>query len=121
MSFAWNEYLSLAQELSARSEEACLRSAVSRAYYAAFHTARDYILRRHPAEHLPGGPDDHGKVWRVLETSGRLGARMGRLGKDLRRWRNQADYDMEVAGLPRLTARAVADAAELVRWLGQSG
>jgi len=36
MPFDWKQYLSLADELSKRSEEAALRSAVSRAYYAAF-------------------------------------------------------------------------------------
>jgi uncharacterized protein (UPF0332 family) len=118
MSFPWKEYLSLAQELSRRTEEACHRSAISRAYYAAFHAARAYVREHHPAEHLPGGPEDHGRVWRILETSGRLGSRMGRLGKDLRRWRNQADYETSVAGLPRLVERAVVDAGEILRWLG---
>lgn len=51
MSFDWSEYLKLAQELeeqakkssSAAYQEAKLRSAMSRAYYAAFCLARDHL------------------------------------------------------------------------------
>ncbi len=49
MSFNWSEYLNLAQELAGRSteppnQEARLRSSISRAYYAAFCKARNYLL-----------------------------------------------------------------------------
>lgn len=48
MSFDWLEYLNLAQELAGQatkpsSQEAKLRSAVSRAYYAAFCEARNHL------------------------------------------------------------------------------
>ena len=43
MAFDWTEYLTLAQELVQREEEACLRSAISRAYYAAFGKARERL------------------------------------------------------------------------------
>ena len=44
--FDWADYLTLAQELATRrSDEAALRPAVSRAYYAAFCQARN-VLRR---------------------------------------------------------------------------
>ena len=48
MSFDWSEYLTLAQELTSAStsspiQEAHLRAAVSRAYYAAFCKARNYL------------------------------------------------------------------------------
>ena len=51
MSFDWLEYLSLAHELvglspGAASHEARLRSAISRAYYAAFKMAFAYLSAR---------------------------------------------------------------------------
>ena len=46
MSFNWTDFLTLADALvrapnSPGPEEASLRSAISRAYYAAFHVARN--------------------------------------------------------------------------------
>jgi uncharacterized protein (UPF0332 family) len=48
MMFDWSDYLDLANELagdiaSQTTEEAKLRSSVSRAYYAAFCKARNYL------------------------------------------------------------------------------
>jgi len=48
MSFDWNEYYQLSRELAGlatgiATEEAKMRSAISRAYYAAFCKARDYL------------------------------------------------------------------------------
>ncbi len=50
MSFDWSEYLNLAQELAGKattpaSQEAKLR-AISRAYYAAFVQARNFLRDR---------------------------------------------------------------------------
>ncbi|MEG4858309.1 HEPN domain-containing protein [Microcoleus sp. K1-B6] len=43
MKFDWSAYFNLAKELAETSEEAELRSAVSRAYYSAFCLARNYL------------------------------------------------------------------------------
>ena len=43
MKLDWSEYFNLAKELAETSEEAELRSAVSRAYYSAFCLARNYL------------------------------------------------------------------------------
>ena len=48
MSFNWSEYLGLAQQLAGKAQisatrESRLRSAISRAYYAAFILARNYL------------------------------------------------------------------------------
>lgn len=48
MSFDWSEYLSIAQELIEQAkkssyQEAKVRSAISRAYYAAFGAARNHL------------------------------------------------------------------------------
>jgi len=49
--FDWKEYLNLAEQLTrvtidTVSDEACLRTAVSRAYYAAFHIANDFAKNK---------------------------------------------------------------------------
>ncbi len=46
--FRWADYLDLAEELVQRGEsgslsDACMRSAISRAYYAALLTARNWL------------------------------------------------------------------------------
>jgi hypothetical protein len=48
MPFDWTRFLALAQELTSQSDrdEAKLRTAVSRAYYAAYHVSEEYC-RRH--------------------------------------------------------------------------
>lgn len=40
--FNWRDYLGVARRLARRTDEASLRSAVSRAYYSAFCTARNH-------------------------------------------------------------------------------
>jgi len=40
VAYDWSEYLALAKELSQKGSDAAARSAISRAYYAAYNTAR---------------------------------------------------------------------------------
>jgi uncharacterized protein (UPF0332 family) len=63
MTFDWSEYLKLAQELAGQAvspanKEAKLRSSVSRAYYAAFCKARNY-LRDIGGHLIPSTPEAH--------------------------------------------------------------
>lgn len=51
MSFDWADYLSLAEELAQKpndmpNKEAATRAAISRAYYAAFKKAEEFVVRR---------------------------------------------------------------------------
>ena len=87
--FDWQEFLELAQNLAGRSgEEAALRTAISRAYYATFHSGRTQLA----------------KAGLEIDRSGRahqqvrdeLGRQSGPLQQELvrlHRWRKQADYD----------------------------
>ena len=116
-SFDWAEYLKLAEELGKRSDEASLRSAISRAYYYVFHLA----LKRAQANDftfVPGGM--HTQLWRVFSESPepdcrRLGAIAGRL----KRQRERADYDNGFVRvdeeIPGTLADALNFAALLVR------
>lgn len=98
MSFQWNKYLVLAQELAGKpvvgevSQEAKLRSAISRAYYAAFHTAQHYILSQ-PDRPLISGQDSHIAVCQWFQTSRyRHEKHIGNGLDRLRQYRIWADY-----------------------------
>ena len=96
MPFDWQEYLQLARALAAYEptdalREAALRSAVSRAYFAAFCRARNHERERRGF--VPKGVGDHGRLKNHLRTTGRR--RHASLLAQLQIWREQCDYDGE--------------------------
>lgn len=105
MTFDWLEYLELAQELAGQAvspanEEAKLRSCVSRAYYAAFCKARNY-LRDIEGYSIPSTPEAHTRVRNVfMEGPDRLRKGIGNNLDRLRLDRNKVDYEDFVTGLP---------------------
>jgi hypothetical protein len=115
MAFAWQEYLALAQHLQGQStnefsQEAALRCAVSRAYYAAFCHARNYA-RDHHGFKLGHGADDHA---RIREHFQRLGlVKIAQDLEQLRRWRNQCDYDDSVSNIPLMCFGAIIAAQNI--------
>ena len=88
MAFDWGDYLGLASTLEADKgssfQEAALRSAVSRAYYAAYCYARNYA-RDQEGLLLANKPSDHGLVKRHHLKKGR--ADLASELDDLRQWR----------------------------------
>ena len=113
MSFDWVQYLNLAGELCAipvppGSTEARRRSAISRAYYAAFHAARLHLRDK---DHDPNIPADarvhtYGRT-QFRESHNRARRRIGENLNRLRLDRNKADYDDVVPGLPALSLLAL--------------
>jgi uncharacterized protein (UPF0332 family) len=104
MTFDWLEYLKLAQKLAGQTvsppnQEAKLRSSVSRAYYAAFCTARNY-LRDIEGYPIPSGVEAHTYVRDEFKrSSDRIRRKIGNNLDRLRRYRNTVDYDDSVTGL----------------------
>lgn len=110
MKFDWSGYFDLAEKLatvntndSAKTVEAKLRSSISRAYYAAFCLARNY-LRDDLGDRELSNPkqSDTNVHWYVIQEFHRLGSRnkkmrkMRQIGLDLenlREKRNMVDYD----------------------------
>ena len=98
MTFAWVEYLELADVLLANrntfaEEEACCRASISRAYYAVFCAARNQAAINEGLQ-LSGTGDDHRRVHRHFEQGrSRDHRRLGQLLSLLRLHRNRADYD----------------------------
>lgn len=68
-SFNWADYLTLATTLSSNSDEASQRSAISRAYYSAFHAATIHAK--------PNGYTErsHGRLWKMCQADADLNAR----------------------------------------------
>ncbi|MHC5057095.1 MAG: hypothetical protein ACYTKD_20655 [Planctomycetota bacterium] len=99
--FKWEHYLDLAEQLADSQEagEPKLRSAISRAYYAAFHVAMQ--LLRDNQEYTPTlSGKDHGNVWRRYKTGPGTGIerkQIGNRGFQLLRDREQADYRVPLA------------------------
>ena len=87
--FDWTGFLDLAEELAFRgNDEAAHRSAISRAYYAAFHSGRAY-LEHHDIEISRSG-GAHRQIQRIFQTVD-VAIRQDLLR--LHEWRKEADYD----------------------------
>jgi uncharacterized protein (UPF0332 family) len=104
------DFLAVSKYLAARGTEAEWRTAVSRAYFAVFHVARN--LMEDLGFVVPRADPAPGYLWKRLSNAGdaqvqQAGARLNGLRGD----RNQADYD-----LPRTfhmgTIRALIQRAE---------
>ena len=125
MSFNWSEYLNIARELAGQatatpSEESKKRSAISRAYYAAFCSARNYLRAVERDQNIPVGGDAHGYVRNQFKTSRDKVRR--EIGEDLARLvakRNHADYDDTMERLNGDTYLAISWSQEVLSDLSQ--
>ncbi len=96
------DFLTLANALAAGTTEAAWRTAISRAYYAAFHTARQ--LLRDLGFRVPRGDQAHAYLWMRLSNCGDPQLVVaGQKLQDLRGKRNEADYDIDLP-LPQANA-----------------
>jgi uncharacterized protein (UPF0332 family) len=124
MKFDWSEYFYLAEEMAGVSppsssstlathstsdiSEAKLRSAISRAYYASFCKARNYLR---DIEHDPrlskariGDINEHKYVVDELVNNRAKNKKLIEIGKDLgrlREYRNKSDYEDVVYSLEK--------------------
>jgi uncharacterized protein (UPF0332 family) len=87
--FEWDAFLTLAEELASRpGDEAAARSAISRAYYAAFHAGRAYLRQVNMTIDVSGTA--HRQVRQALLASNReVSQNLARLHE----LRKEADYD----------------------------
>ena len=116
MAFDWTEFLTLATELSQRSDEAALRSAVSRAYYAAFGKARAFLIAEGVTFVSDAG--DHALVWETFRGSDNDSRYyIGVDGFSLRNQRNKADYNDDLSDIQVRAQRAVKKAEAVLKAL----
>ena len=87
------DFLNLADTLLQWPTEAAWRSAVSRAYYAAFHTARELLIQC--GFQVPATDSAHTYLAYRLSNCGELQIELaGRKLSSLRHERNRCDYDV---------------------------
>ncbi len=111
-----SEFLTLANALLAEPTEAAWRSAVSRAYYAAFHTAR--LLLRDLGFRTPRADQAHAYLWLRLSNCGDPQIQVaGQRLRDLRSERNRADYDIDIPLSQVAAAVQVRIAEQLIQLL----
>jgi uncharacterized protein (UPF0332 family) len=121
MPYNWPQFLELARLLQSEAgrllpEEAAFRSAVSRAYYAAYNHACVYaeknflFTRTREAE-------DHTRLRDLYRGKGKTGIASGL--DDLRQWRNTCDYDdtKAIRLITNLVTPAINEADRLIREL----
>ncbi len=115
MAFAWEEYLTLAESIEQGGHgfhpEAAARSAVSRAYYAAFCYARNFARDNQGFVPTKKARDhyllrEHFRLEKMTQIMADL--------EDLRIWRNKCDYDDAVEHLQRILSSAVTKARAVV-------
>lgn len=89
MSFDWKTFLACAETLAKAQDEAAKRSAISRAYYAAYNVVRVFLQVRPPPD-----SDSHKYVWdAALNDSRREVKSLAAKGDRLKKRRRNADYD----------------------------
>ncbi|QFS42769.1 HEPN domain-containing protein [Nostoc sphaeroides] len=119
MSFDWSQYLNLAKELTDQpttpaNQEAKLRDAISRSYYAAFILARNY-LRDQEGISIPKISDAHRYVWEQFKLNPHPQRQLiANNLKRLRAYRNQADYVDKFPGLAGATIIALDLSEEVI-------
>ena len=106
------DFLKFAERTATGPTETDWRTAVSRAYYAAFHEARDFLTAL--GFQTPRADMAHAFLWRRLQNCGhvRLALAGSRLNQ-LRGERNQADYDLH-RDLARDDAAAAVKSAAMI-------
>jgi hypothetical protein len=93
IAFDWNAYFVLAEELAKRDDEASKRTAISRAYYSAFH---DAMARAETTCGPKDGGNSHDWCWnRYLYTDHENCKKVGIEGNRLKGKRVWADYNAE--------------------------
>lgn len=123
MKFSWNHLLTLASDLKDLGDaetdparaEAYYRSAISRAYYAAFHTARTTAVRQRYGSTFRHAQNSHKEVIDVY-TDHPYQAMRG-IGEDLRRLRRSrvsADYDLRFRNNVKVTCDSTIRIAQKI-------
>ncbi|MCW6051502.1 HEPN domain-containing protein [Lyngbya sp. CCAP 1446/10] len=121
MKFDWSEYLNLAQELAANTEESKLRSAISRAYYSVFCLARNYLrdIEQDPrlSRNKTYDINDHQYVAEEFIYNRSKSQKITEIGRNLtrlRKIRNQADYEDTIFQLQKEVVRALSLAQDII-------
>lgn len=119
--FDWEDFFRLAQELAGRDSceplnEAAKRTAVSRAYYAAFCAARDHAVQQLNYQSQQTGRD-HSELQKHLRGLGGQWKAVADNLENLRKIRNQCDYDQQVSNLDTIASWSLKLASKVLNAL----
>ncbi|CCW33859.1 HEPN domain-containing protein [Chthonomonas calidirosea] len=125
MAFDWREFLDLARALRSSFEtsplmEAASRSAVSRAYYAAFCHTRSYAEKHLKFQRTTAGIV-HKLLREHLGQQGPEGKEIADKLRDLHGWRKRCDYEDTVSNLNNMAIEAISTAEAIISKLSESG
>jgi uncharacterized protein (UPF0332 family) len=114
MPFDWNDYLSLAEELATKPDEASKRTAISRAYYCVFNLA--FARAELTAGRYPGEQGYHRWCWSKYMATPDLSCRqLGVDGGRMFELRVKADYNAaDIRRLEHGVVRALRDARQFL-------
>jgi hypothetical protein len=118
MPFDWSTFLTLAEDLAKRADEASLRSALSRAHYYVYHLA----LSR--AEHnqfkAVAGEGTHTQLWRLYSTNPDPNCKkLAEIAARLKEKRERADYNPTYARIHEEVPGVLTDARDLATRLAR--
>ena len=122
--FDWYQYLVLAEHLYDNRDtfpdrEACLRAAISKAYYAAFCSARNHA-RDFDRLVLDESAQDHGSVKKhYIRAPDPKNRQVGNSLDRLRDSRNQADYSDSIDKLEELAKATISQSKQVHTLLKQ--
>jgi uncharacterized protein (UPF0332 family) len=109
----FREFMQVAELLADEGSESCARSAVSRAYYAAFHVGRDSLEQT--GFTAPRADRAHAFVFLRLSNASDLElVDAGQRLNQMRSWRNKADYDPRRKFNQTDAERAVMEANDII-------
>jgi uncharacterized protein (UPF0332 family) len=112
--FDWNQYLTLATNLSGNLDEASQRTSISRSYYAVFHAATLHAK--------PNGYNEraHGRLWKMYQADADINAkRISAIRNQMKRARENADYASITPNVAAIVAQQLSDANPLINLLTQ--
>ena len=114
--FEWTHFHVIATRLLEADDEAALRSAVSRNYYAVFNRAKQVLAALDPEFATKRGDGSHQAVWEAVGTlSRRQGTTLRRVGQSLMAKRKLADYEREIGGWRERAQQAQEEATRGLR------
>jgi uncharacterized protein (UPF0332 family) len=115
--FDWTTYLELAMELRDDPREQCGRTAISRAYYAAFNHAKSFVEQRTDTS-MPSHGGAHDEVPNLLQRMPAPYRNMAHKLVELRRLRIWADYrSFTKPSLTDEVSKALAHAERVIQTL----
>ena len=115
--FDWTGFFTVASNLALCDNEASRRSAISRAYYCAFHKA--CMLVEHEGIWLPKDGRAHRDVWSILKSQGGSRLIIGENGRALLNARLVADYSHDHFATPLETNNALGLARRIIERLAR--